>query len=54
MDKMKTQKYTRKPTRNYVQENEKKLKKTKLTLNYFWSKFNFSKAVQEDWLHGFE
>ena len=24
MDKMKTQKYTRKPTRNYVQENEKK------------------------------
>ena len=50
MDKMKTQKYTRKPTRNYVQENEK----TKLPSNYFWSKFNFSKAVQEDWLHGFE
>ena len=24
MDKMKTQKYTRKPTRNYVQENNKK------------------------------
>ena len=51
MDKMKTQKSTHASPRKVCDEN---LKKTKSGSNFFWSKVNSSKAVQEDWLNGFK
>ena len=54
MNKMKTQKSTHASPRKVCDENKKKLKKTKRGSNFVWSKVNFSKAVPEDWLHGFK
>ena len=55
MDKMKTQKSTHASPRKVCDEiNKKKIKKTKPGSNFFWSKVNSSKAVPEDWLHGFK
>ena len=56
MNKMKTQKSTHASPRKVCEENKKKKKKkkTKRGSNLVWSKVNFSKAVPEDWLHGFK
>ena len=49
MDKMKTQKSTHASPYKVCDE-----KKNEIRVKFFWSKVNSSKAVQEDWLHGFK